>query len=177
MATDAAGHVHLVTAGRMSAEQKTIGVYHHIWDGANWSQPYTVQQPGNYTIIWPRITVALGNQLHIVWSMNLDEKLQGETGDVPGLQIYYSAAIADAPATAPVVYPAITPAPTATPEPIAQSAEPTEPVLANRVPGMVDYQDLRTEVDDYSMLLLSGVPVVLLFAAAFIFIIIRRRRS
>lgn len=175
MATDSAGHVHLVAAGRISSDQKTIGVYHHTWDGANWSQPYTVQSPGNYTLIWPRITVALGNQLHIVWSMNLDERLQGETGDVPGLQIYYSTAVADAPALAPVAYPTPTPAPTPTPESQAQVFQPTAPALGNKALGQVDYQNLRTEVDDYGMLLLSGLPVALLFVLGYF--ILRRRRA
>ncbi len=175
MAVDSAGHVHMVAAGRSSPDMQMLGLYHLIWDGENWSQPYVIQQPSNNIPLWPRVTVSLGNRLHTVWAMNNDNNLKVLAGDSLSWQIFHSSAVAEAPAVEPLVYPTPAPTPTATPEPILQAVEPTVPASLDRSSSSIDYQSLRTEVDDYSMLLLSGVPVVLFFAAALF--IIRRRRA
>ncbi len=179
MATDVAGNVHLAVVGRASPEQKQLGLYHTIWDGQSWSQPQAIHPPSEDAPVWPRLAIGLGNHLHVVYALNTTAGLGLTDGDENArLDIYYSQNLLSMPeampAVAPISYPTPTPVPTAVPELFAQSAEPTALAITDRIPSTVDYQSLRTEVDDYGMLLLSGVPVVLLFLGAFF--IVRRRR-
>jgi hypothetical protein len=90
-------------------------------------------------------------------------------------RVWYATSTTNAPTIAPIVYPTIAPAPTRTPDLSLQVVEPTAPALANRAPGNADHQNLRTEVDDYGMFVLSGLPVVLLFIVGYF--VIRRRRA
>lgn len=180
MATDAMGNVHLVVVGRIMPDQTQLGVYHTAWSGESWSAPQTIQPPSVNVPSWPRIAVSLGNRLNVVYTLNSTANIGlNEGDDGVRLDIMYSQRQIPVPESvstvAPAVYPTLTPVPTATPAPQALIAEPTTPALANSQPGTVDYQNLRTEVDDYPMLLLSGVPVALLFIVGFL--ILRRRRS
>lgn len=177
MAADSGGNLHLVLAGRVSPEQRQIGLYHTAWNGRDWSQPETIHQPSSAAPVWPRVTVGLGNRLHVVYTLNSTANLFNDGDEGARLDIYYAQADVqaplNAPAIAPIVYPTMTPAPTA--EPAQPVITPTVPVITNRTPGHVDYQNLRTEVDDYGMFFFSGLPVVLIFIAGYF--ILRRRRA
>jgi hypothetical protein len=180
MATDGVGNVHLVVVGRIMPDQNQLGVYHTTWNGESWSVPQTIQPPSVNLPSWPRIAVSLGNRLHVVYTLNSSANMGLSEGD-EGVRLDIMHAQSQIPVASsssmgvPVPYPTLTPVPTPTPAPQALIVEPTSPVFLDRSPSAVDAQNLRTEVDDYSMLLLSGVPVVLLFAVALF--IIRRRRA
>lgn len=180
MAEDGGGNLHLVAVGRASPDQKQIGIYHVAWNGQNWLQPEAILAPTTDGPVWPRITVGLGNRLHVVYALNAMANLGYSDGDAGArLDIYYAQGLVqaplNAPAIAPVAYPTLTPSPAPTATPLTQSTTPTAPALTNKTPGNVDYQNLRTEVDDYGLLLLSGLPVALIFIAGYF--IIRRRRT
>ncbi|HEX5414454.1 MAG TPA: sialidase family protein [Chloroflexota bacterium] len=64
-ATDSAGHVHLVTVGYRTGS-KTLSLLHSEWDESRWSAPDVVANAPPYPE-WPRIAIANGNRLHVVW--------------------------------------------------------------------------------------------------------------
>jgi hypothetical protein len=185
MATDAAGHVHLTFIGNRSDfvqspnDKPTFSVMHVAWDGSKWTEPEIITQVKGDVPEWPRIAVGLGNQVHVTWFTRDEANVFGNVAlgaaERFGYKVWYSQRTVDAPAIAPIIYPTSTPVPTATPEPLVQAAEPTLPALLDRTPSSVDYQSLRTEVDDYPLLLLSGLPVALLFLVSYL--VIRRRRA
>lgn len=93
MATDSAGHVHLVLVGYPTGST-VMSLLHLEWNGETWSQPDTVVGSPQYPE-WPDIVVGLGNRLHVVWFV----------GDSPFISrtptgIWYSTAISSAPAIA-----------------------------------------------------------------------------
>lgn len=67
LARDDRGVVHLVLVTRRSQNASLWAVTHIEWDGRVWSRPETIfEQDGLYPE-YPRIAIALGNQLHVVW--------------------------------------------------------------------------------------------------------------
>jgi hypothetical protein len=123
MAVDSAGHLHLVLTGR-DAQAVTASVnqleqkgppnslYHLEWDGSVWSEPFSIFTPINGDLPeWPRIAVANGNQLHVVW-FNRDA---AHINDTEGgqYQVWYNHGTTSAPAIAPMAWPTPTPTPTA----------------------------------------------------------------
>jgi hypothetical protein len=68
MATDSAGHIHLLVIGRESQEKDALqGVYHLVWDGDYWSVSERIFASSELYPEYPKIVVYEGNQLHAAW--------------------------------------------------------------------------------------------------------------
>lgn len=67
LARDDRGVVHLVLVTRRPQNANLWAVTHIEWDGKAWGRPETIfEQDGLYPE-YPRVAIALGNQLHVVW--------------------------------------------------------------------------------------------------------------
>ncbi len=67
MATDSDGYVHLVVAAHPTASA-ALALVHTEWNGGGWSEPRIIDAGGPLRVPeWPRIAVANGNELHVVW--------------------------------------------------------------------------------------------------------------
>jgi hypothetical protein len=86
--------------------------------------------------------------------------------------VWYSSAVADAPAVALIVYPTTTPNVQPTKVFVAQSVLPTREPVASQ-PSQVSKDALRTEMDEVGMLLLSMLPAVGLILI--VWLLLRRR--
>lgn len=170
MATDSAGHIHLVMVGRLDRGAKLPNLIHLTWDGSSWSEPEVIFTPLGSTPVWPRIAIGLGNQLHVTWFTA--NNIFGTDAADADFRIWYSRKSISAPAVQPVVYPTPTlpPLPTATHS--ALQNLPTPPPV-NPSPSEITFDALKTEVDDYGLIALSVAPVALFFFALLLY---RRRR-
>jgi hypothetical protein len=65
MATDSAGHVHLVLVGYPGNAQ-VMSLLHSEWDGNDWLAPTTITNSPPYPE-YPRIAIGKGNVLNVVW--------------------------------------------------------------------------------------------------------------
>lgn len=167
MAVDSAGIIHLVAVGRLSLPEDS-GVYHLTWDGSSWSEPEAIYT-GEGWPEWPRIAIAQGNKMHVVWFV------RNQLGTGGGLyKIYYSTSLTDAPELALVP----TPTPSPTPAPPTPTPEPTRQSLPDftGVDVQVDPTRLRTENDDVSQLALAMTPLVVLLGAVVVVARSIRRR-
>ncbi len=99
MATDSAGHVHLVFVGYPSGSS-TRELLHSVWDGDHWSNPDVIASSPPYPE-YPGIAIAEGNRLQVVWFVR-----DNPNGSGVGNGIWYSTAEAAAPFVAPVPLPA-----------------------------------------------------------------------
>ena len=166
MATDAAGHIHLLAVGRLSIENDTsLGVYHLVWDGVSWSEPMEVFQrddPPQY----PRITVSGGNQLHATWFT------RKKAGGVGGYHVWYSRSQSDAP----YLPPPTAPTPTVSGSPEVASEVAIQPATVTPFPTLSSGggglpNDLYTEADEVLELAIGLGPI-----AAIVGIILLWRR-
>ncbi len=170
MATDNAGSIHLAMVGRTDVNRANTSVIHLTWNGTAWSQPDVIVTDDKNSFEWPRITIGLGNQVHIVWFMR-DEAHLFDTDN--GLySIWYSRGIAVAPAIAPQIYstPTALPLPTATPQ--VFSPTPT-PIAINTVDTNASMATLIGEGQSLSIVALAVLPISLLVLVMFV---LRRRR-
>jgi hypothetical protein len=169
MATDSAGNVHLLAVGRMTPQQTSLSVLHLVWDGVSWSVPRTLMTPDIGVVEWPRIVVGLGNQLHAVW-FTRDKGFEIQTEDNK-FKVWYSRALAPAPALSPSPYstPVPTPLPAATPTAalVLPTPQPVDAALPQVGIGM---DSMRSEMDEVGLILLSGVPVIVLALIAALWI-------
>lgn len=95
MATDSAGRVHLVIVGFPTQSVAAIPMLLHLsWDGQAWSPPEVISATLNRPM-WPRIAVARGNQLHVVWFTYTDASGWGDR------RAWHSMKTLDAPELAP----------------------------------------------------------------------------
>ena len=90
LATDSAGHVHLVAVGYPTGSD-AMRLLHSEWNGQNWSRAEVISTPPPFPE-YPRLAIGQGNRLHVVWF----------TGDKAGIDrtpngIWYSTALTDAP--------------------------------------------------------------------------------
>jgi hypothetical protein len=106
MAADSAGHLHLLAAAHLSAEEPQQrpgrappGLYHFEWDGSGWSAPTPVYEGGWYPV-YPRLVIERGNQLHAAWFIRADP-----TEDRIPHQVWYRHGRAAAPEEPPVAPP------------------------------------------------------------------------
>lgn len=176
MAIDSGGDLHLLMVGRLSQDAQRLDVLHLTWNGQQWSLPEVVAEMQNGDVAeWPRIAVGLGNALHAVWFTRDRNNIFVSDSPTADYRVWYSQGLSSAPAIQPVPYP--TPAPTIAPtaDAPAQAFQPAATQAVDGAVSNVDYQNLRTEVDDYGLLLLSGLPVALIFIAGYF--ILRRRRA
>ncbi|MDH4136512.1 MAG: exo-alpha-sialidase [Anaerolineae bacterium] len=156
MATDSAGHIHLLVTGRLSIAQDPPGVYHLEWDGNNWSSPLVVYK-GDWYPMYPHLVIDRGNQLHVTWSIS-----ESQETDEP-LQAWYAHGQSQAPAETPVPLPTPIPSPMATP---LATSTPTATPYPTLAPGGAALPDgLYTENDDLLRLLIGLAPVLILATA------------
>jgi hypothetical protein len=163
MATDSAGHVHLVVVGMLSLDRNApVGLYHLEWDGRSWSSPQLIFGSMDYPE-WPRITVSGGNRLHVVWFVRDREHLFDTAGDY---KVWYSTRQSSAPSVTPVptptMFPTATPTPVPTPTPTATPYPTLAPGETTALPD-----GLYTESDELLRLLVGLVPVLILVTAIF----------
>lgn len=169
MAADSAGDLHLVLVGRREAEQAVLEVLHAKWDGTVWSQPEPIATYEEDVPEWPRIDVALGNQLHVVWFVRDREHVwDSANGEY---SIWYSRGESEAPSLNPKT---LMQSALPTVEPSTTPAEPTEPIAnaeATAIPSLPsEFSDKRidTEADALEVLALSMIPSAILFALVLI---------
>lgn len=111
MATDSLGHIHLIMVGRNSLLEGKLSLLHLTWDGAGWSSPEQIATYEGDVPEWPEVTIALGNQLHVVWFVRPEAFiwLGGKNS-----QVWYAQRPLNAPPAVPVLLPAMTQTPTQT---------------------------------------------------------------
>lgn len=177
MATDSAGHIHLLATGHLpaqqnvpQAEQEPPGLYHFEWDGHNWSSPAPVYE-GSWYPEYPHLVIDRGNQLHATWFLRKD--LWNEA--IPH-QVWYAHGQSQAPAEVHMVRPTLTPSSepelamtsTSTPSPTPTLPPTLTPTLdpdlteVSIPPGTTD--SIYTEVDDLILLMKSLAPAALVIA-------------
>lgn len=184
-AADSAGRVHLVTVGRRLPEQTWAELLHRVWDGAGWSDAGVIARYERDVPEWPRIAVGLGNQLHVVWFVRDAENLFNS--DAGNYQVWHATRTVDSPALAPIPIPPL-PLPTPETRPLFSSElivpTPTSPIRPVSVenptppPSAVMSSNIRSELDEMWVLLLSITPVLLIVGlVALVFRFSRSLRS
>lgn len=165
LVVDSTSSIHLAAVGRPRANRPASHLYHLIWDGQEWSEPQAVYDGPGWPE-YPRLTISQGNQLHLAWFVRDELKLTPYSQ----YQIWYSSAVADAPAQS---LPAI-PTPTPTQPPItAHAATPMlvqplvsqEEVDAVRGTGIDLALDAEAEDNLISLFVSSLAPLALLIIA------------
>lgn len=186
MATDSAGHIHLLATGHFSPgqgaasdEQSPPGLYHFEWDGHDWSPPLPVYE-GNWYPEYPHLVIDRGNQLHATWFVRKDP-----WEVVAPHQVWYAHGQSQSPAESPMaestLLPADEPETIGTPTPYPTPALRPTPTIAldpdlaqvSAPPGIAD--SIYTETDDLILLVKSLAPAALVIAAMVIGIRARRR--
>jgi len=171
-AKDSAGQIHLVMVGRTAEEDRTLALYHLVWNGTSWSSPDVVFRSSTRTPQWPRIAIGLGNQLHVVWYMASVDKGDQFDSVANIYQIWYAKSVSQAPAAAPVTYPAPTPLPVPTATPAIFDPTPT-PVTVNSKFTPMSMSSIVGESQSMGIIGLAILPVLAIVLAAFL---LRRRR-
>ncbi|MCX7790093.1 MAG: exo-alpha-sialidase [Chloroflexaceae bacterium] len=181
MATDSAGRVHLLVSGFPEGTIAAIPMLLHLtWNGESWSAPDIVAATMNWPM-WPRLTVAGGNQLHAVWFSYTDASGWGER------RVWHSSKTVDAPALPPTPFsepPSAPGAPNA-PLPASQDGQSTLPARQASLPAPALPDEIRATpppsvVDSGNPLLIHGlalVPVLGLIITIVTLILWRRIRS
>lgn len=163
MATDSAGHIHLLVGGHLSTRQEAPlfsgsphALYHLEWDGSSWSLPSPVYE-GDWYPEYPHLVIDRGNQLHATWYIR-EERSEDRTPH----QSWYAHGQSRSPAETPVAQPTLTPTPAvvATSPPTPTPTTTPYPDLSSEVAGLPD--GLYTESDEALRLTVSLSPVVLL---------------
>jgi hypothetical protein len=176
MATDSAGHIHLMAVG-YRPEGGGAGLppalYHLMWDGANWSAPMPVYSSRWYPE-YPHLVIHRGNQLHTTWFIRQDPFEATEPH-----QVWYARGQAQAPAEALITQPAPTPLPTPTAvatAPAPPTPTPTLAFSANLIPASPEATGtIYTEVDDVLLMLQSLLPALLIVIVVVVTIRLWRR--
>lgn len=181
MAADSAGYLHLVLVGQnpelvaATEEQPDTfapnSVYHLEWDGVAWSEPLPIFTPiRNDMPEWPRIAVASGNQLHVVWFLRDEAHVSASDGGK--YQVWYAQGRSSVPSVSPIAWPTPTSTPTLerdatsvpTPTPMnTPTPIPTlDPSLAQIVVSPEVTQSIYSDADEIFLLAKSLLPVVLI---------------
>lgn len=178
MATDSAGHLHLVLVARTSLTDTNFRILHLTWDGTAWSSPETIISYDGDVPEWPRVAFSNGNQMNVVWYLRPEDFLWTASPDY--YQIWYTHARVDAPYIAPRPYPEL---PTATPEiptvtptdELVDTPYPTLPPLnTTLIPDQIG-NDTYTELGQLSVLAVALAPTLLAVGALLAIVLIRRR--
>jgi hypothetical protein len=186
MATDSAGHIHLMAVGYRSedleqakrAENSEEGkvtvppsLYHLMWDGQSWSEA-TPLYKGAWYPEYPHLAVHQGNQLHATWFIR-----QNPFEVTEPHQIWYIRGQAQAPEEASIVQPTPTPLATPTPSPTpAPSPTPTLEPSVNLTPASPEAtQTIYTEVDDVFLMAQSLLPALLIVIVVVVTVRLWRR--
>jgi hypothetical protein len=170
MVTDSSGMVHLLMVGRQGDADTAAALLHLNYLGGTWSFPRALATYENDLPEWPRATIALGNQLRVVWHVrpnalrpNPDESLW---------EVWESTLTLPSPAIPAVAMPAAVPVVRGTATPVATTPTPARPTpvllpaAARAAPeAPVTIETLMSENDDVLLLALALLPVALLVAA------------
>lgn len=153
LATDNAGHIHLLVTGYRSTKRiGPRGVLHLTWDGKGWSTPVPVFE-GSWYPEYLHLVIDRGNQLHATWFIRqdpMDNTVPHETWYAHG----QSQALAETPAALPTRTP-IPPTPTR-----STTATPTPyPTLNPEDTGLPE--GLYTESDDVLQLAIALSPAAI----------------
>jgi hypothetical protein len=178
LATDSAGHLHLVLAGRRTPAETNVSLLHVEWDGSNWSAPDLIAAYNGDIPEWPRLAIGNGNQLHVAWFVRDQANLYGDTTNY---RVWYARGESSAPYIAPVAV-AI---PTPTNEidvdvsiqetiPVTVPSKMLDESLRQPTNELASLDDLMTENDDISLLVMSLLPTMFLMGLV---TLIRRRRK
>jgi hypothetical protein len=168
MAADSAGHLHLVLVGTSPNDQGNnppTSVYHIEWNGTNWSAPEVIYTDDNDLPEWPRIAVARGNELHLVWFVRDAEHVYDS--DNARYQIWYAHKLTSAPVISPVI-----PTPTLAPQIQNQASvtptvtpTPTPVSFLNAFPVSVEAtRSIYTDTDEIMVVIWSLLPPIGLVA-------------
>jgi len=167
MATDNAGNIHLVFVGTTVIKEKSLSVFHMMWNGLSWSKAEPITTLLGDVPEWPRIAIGKGNELHVVWFVRNEEGLWGN-GKID-YKVWYSKAMISAPLLPTVTWPTVTPTatPTITPIPtIIPTATPTptlSPKLLKIEPSVAQaIQTVYTDFDELTLLIVSLTPAFLI---------------
>lgn len=171
MAGDSANHLHFVMAGKLpNSPPGTYSILHVEWNGSKWSEPRPIYNVTDGLPVWPRVAVANGNQIHIVWFVRraLQTPSTGESGRDYRYQVWHAQGRSSAPEIAPVVVPTPTATPTPaivvmstptfTPTPLPTPTPTLDPLLS-QLPAAADLTGtIYTDMDDILLLLKSLLP-------------------
>jgi hypothetical protein len=168
MATDSAGHIHLLIVGHLSEtgiapkpDQGPPGLYHFEWNGNSWSSPNLIYE-GTWYPEYPHLVVHAGNQLHATWfarehpwEATLPHQIWYAHGRSASLAVQPTLATTDTP-----------PPPSPTLDTISPSPVPY-PTLTFTDSGLPDR--MRTESDEVLRLMVALAPVasIVLVVVAF----------
>jgi hypothetical protein len=164
MASDSAGHLHLVVAGRRPTDAGEVtSVFHIEWDGTTWSVPEQIFSAQVDHPEWPRIAVVNGNELHVVWFLR-DEK---PNADVGLHRIWYAHGYTSAPVTKQQITqlslePTPDPQPLSTPVPTPTVTATLEPTLIQTPVSVEGVNSIYTEVDDVMLMMQSLLPAIMI---------------
>lgn len=150
MATDSAGHVHLV-AVTYADSSETMALQHGEWDGKTWLEPRPITTSPPFPE-YPRITVAEGNRLHVVWFGGDDPSV-----DRVPTGIWYSSALSASPATKTLVGAAPFRAPIAPPSDLMEARDVGRLSSANLFPPPRPLPEEQRRSDTGSGIL--GAPI------------------
>jgi hypothetical protein len=177
MATDSAGNIHLVMAGRLEETEKLNRLLHLTWDGEKWLPPETIVSYKGDVAEWPRIAVSNGNQLNVSWFVRTADTIWLASPEY--YKVYYSRSRADAPYVAPKPWPTVTPIALVTPT-AGSTAVPTNhptdvpPINATLDSKAVD-EASYTEAGQINVVALSVIPAAGVILLLLVIILIRRR--
>lgn len=181
MATDSAGHIHLLVVGHLTSNDGSVpGLYHFEWDGQTWSDP-TALYEGDWAPEYPHIVVNRGNQLHATWFIRQDLFDPSEPH-----QIWYVHGQSSAPAVMPEIQPTATPTltpailTTRTPSPTPTSLPTPTPTLDPAVKELAvpegATEAIYTDVDDIILLAQSLMPAAIIIIVVIVTLRIWQRR-
>jgi hypothetical protein len=156
VATDSAGHVHLVAVGRTAVTDAALSVLHVKWDGNTWSAPTKIFSTTDFPER-PAIAVSGGNQLHVVWFVRGAEDRFDEGGNY---EVWYAQAQSAAPSVPPPPSPTPLPTPTLTPTPVLTPSPTPYPTLEPGTGGLPS--GLYTDSDDAFRIAVALFPLILL---------------
>jgi len=184
METDSAGGVHVVLVGRNNPDQTSLSVLTLTWDGSTWSEPDAVITLEGDVPEWPRLAIARGNRMNVVWFVRDEEHIFDSDNGM--YQVWFSERTLDVPEITPIAYdtvvPTITPTALATPT-LAASQTPTMAVelLPTSIPiknnpiglGQPAYRE-----SDYLLLVAKTlVPSMVFLGIVVVGVLIRRRKE
>lgn len=182
MATDSAGSVHLVMAGKTNPTAKFLSLLHLVWNGLEWSAPESIRDYQGDVPEWPRIAVGNGNQLHVVWFER--DKAHILTSTFGYYTVWYANKVVDAPAIPAIFSPTLapTPSPTATQTKILTAAPSPQPTLAP-IQYAVSSSDILGikkpayhEADYLLMIAKTLIPTVFFLGLVILGVVVIRRR-
>jgi hypothetical protein len=161
-AGDSVGHMHLLILGYLSLFDEELSLIYTIWDGQEWSQPYSLYTSADPPE-WPRIAIGLGNQVHVTWFTRDEAHVwDSERGRY---RVWAAARQADAPLLTPVPTLVPSPTPAATPDvPLTFTPTPMPTVPAGSAPP----DGIYTDADDAARLAVALLPVMGLVGAILI---------